>query len=162
MTIEKTRAKSDDTGKMPTFRRLRDVDRTVSPSGDDIRGRMVRDKDGHEIGKIETLLVDDAEGKIRLMEVASGGFLGFGETKSLIPIEAIARMTNEDVFISHTREHVAGAPRYDPDLVEADPGYFFGLYPYYGYPGYMGAAVTGPAPWITSWPGGAGTRGPGG
>jgi hypothetical protein len=34
--------------------------------------------------------------------------------------------------ISHTREHVAGAPRYDPDLVAEDAHDFFGLYPYYG------------------------------
>ncbi|MEO5966551.1 MAG: PRC-barrel domain-containing protein [Candidatus Limnocylindrales bacterium] len=118
---------------------------------------MVRDKDGQEIGKIDALLVDDAERKVRFMEIASGGFLGFGESKSLVPIEAITRMTNEDVFISHTREHVAGAPPYDPDLVAADPGYIVSLYPYYGYPGYMGVA-----PWISSWPGGVGTRGPGG
>ncbi len=38
--------------------------------------------------------------------------------------------------ISHTREHVAGAPRYDPDLVAEDAHDFFGLYPYYGYPNF--------------------------
>ncbi len=101
---------------------------------------MVRDKDEQEIGKIDALMVDDAEWKVRFMEIASGGFLSFGESKSFIPVEAIARMTDEDVFISHTREHVAGAPRYDQDLVlvEADPGYFFGLYPYYGIRGGLG------------------------
>lgn len=143
MAIEKTGAQSDDTaaaptlstGAAPTLRRLRDIDLTVSSSGEDIRGRMVRDKDGQEIGKIDALLVDDADQKVRLMEIASGGFLGFGESRSFIPIEAITRMTDEDVFISHTREHVAGAPRYDPDLVEFDPGYILDLYPYYGYPG---------------------------
>jgi len=30
--------------------------------------------------------------------------------------------------------NVAGAPRYDPDLVETRLDYFFNLYPYYGYP----------------------------
>ncbi len=153
MAIEKTRGQSDVTGTMPTLQRLSDIDRTVSSSDEDIRGRMVRDRDGQEIGKIDALLVDDPERKVRLMEVASGGFLGFGESKSFIPIEAITRITDADVFISHTREHVAGAPRYDPDLVEVDPGYIVSLYPYYGYPGYMGVA-----PWISTWPGGAGTR----
>jgi hypothetical protein len=68
------------------------------------------------------------------MEVASGGFLGLGESKSLIPVEAITRMTPDAVYIGHTREHVAGAPRYDPELVEGRLDYFFNLYPYYGYP----------------------------
>ena len=35
------------------------------------------------------------------------------------------------------REHVAGAPPYDPTLATVDASYFFGLYPYYGYQGYM-------------------------
>jgi hypothetical protein len=72
------------------------------------------------------------------MEVATGGFLGFGESKSFIPIDAITRMTPDEVYISHTREHVAGAPRYDPDLVPSDLHYFFNLYPYYGYPASFG------------------------
>jgi hypothetical protein len=67
------------------------------------------------------------------MEVASGGFLGLGESKSLIPVEAITRMTPDAVYIGHTREHVAGAPRYDPELVESRLDNFFNLYPYYGY-----------------------------
>jgi hypothetical protein len=71
--------------------------------------------------------------------VGSGGFLGLGESKSLIPIEAITRMTPDAVYIGHTREHVAGAPRYDPDLVPTDLHYFFNLYPYYGYPPSFGS-----------------------
>jgi hypothetical protein len=33
---------------------------------------------------------------------------------------------------------VAGAPNYDPAVVTDDAGYFFSLYPYYGYAGYTG------------------------
>jgi hypothetical protein len=95
---------------------------------------MAKDKDGHDLGTIEGLLIDEAERKVRFMEVASGGFLGLGESKSLIPVEAITRMTPDAVYIGHTREHVAGAPRYDPELVETRLDYFFNLYPYYGYP----------------------------
>lgn len=94
---------------------------------------MVKDKDGRDIGKIEHLLIDEGEQKVRFMEVGSGGFLGLGETKSFIPVEAITRITADDVYISPTREHVAGAPPYDPDLVANDSDYFSGLYPYYGY-----------------------------
>ena len=133
MTIEETGVHQNHTEPVPTLTRLRDEDKTVSSSDVDIRGRMVKDREGLELGKIEGLMVDDVAGKVRFMEVASGGFLGFGESKSFIPIEAITRITADDVYISHTREHVASAPRYDPDLVAEDAHYFFGLYPYYGY-----------------------------
>lgn len=94
---------------------------------------MVKDKDGRDIGKIDHFLIDDVEQKVRFIEIASGGFLGLGETKSFIPVEAITRITADDVYIGPTREHVAGAPHYDPDLVANVAGYFSGLYPYYGY-----------------------------
>jgi sporulation protein YlmC with PRC-barrel domain len=128
----------DHVTSVPTLSSLRDTDRTISSSDQDIRGRMVKDKDGRDLGRIEDLLVDDIERKVRFMEVATGGFLGFGESKSFIPIDAITRMTPDEVYISHTREHVAGAPRYDPDLVPSDLHYFFNLYPYYGYPASFG------------------------
>ncbi len=103
------------------------------------RGRMVKDKNGEDVGKIEHLLIDDAEQKVRFMEVASGGFLHLGETKSFIPVEAITRIDPDAVHISATREHVAGAPRYDPDLVLAEARHLFDLYPYYGYEGKLEA-----------------------
>ena len=133
MTIDKTAADQQDADKVPQLTRLRDTDRTVSSSDQDIRGRMAKDKDGHDLGTIEGLLVDEVERKIRFMEVGSGGFLGLGESKSLIPVEAITRVTPDAVYIGHTRAHVAGAPRYDPELVESRLDNFFNLYPYYGY-----------------------------
>ena len=134
MTTEKTAANQPDAEKVPQLVRLRDTDRTISRSDEDIRGRMAKDKDGHDLGTIEGLLIDEVERKVRFMEVGSGGFLGMGESKSLIPVEAITHLEPDAVYIGHTREHVAGAPTYDPDLVETRPDYFFNLYPYYGYP----------------------------
>ncbi len=135
MDVEDTTVSTADADREPTLENLHDIGRTVSSADEDIRGRMVKDKNGHNVGTIDGLLVDAAARKVRFMEVASGGFLGLGETKSLIPVEAITRITEHDVFIGHTREHVAGAPPYDPELVKEDAGYFFGLYPYYGYQG---------------------------
>ncbi len=125
----------------PTLHELQDLDRTVAIPDEDIRGRMVKDRDGHDLGTIDGLLVDAVGQKVRFMEVASGGILGLGETKSLIPVEAITRITNDEVYISHTREHVAGAPAYDPKLVREDSTYITGLYPYYGYERDEGSGV---------------------
>ena len=110
MPVEHTTVPGNDADGEPTLEKLHDIGRTVSSSEEDIRGRMVKDKDGHDVGTIDGLLVDAAAGKVRFMEVASGGFLGLGETKSLIPVEAITRITEHEVSIGHTREHVAGAP----------------------------------------------------
>jgi sporulation protein YlmC with PRC-barrel domain len=138
MTLNKATVHHDPADVVPMLSRLRDNDRTVAGSDEDIRGRMVRDKDGREVGKIECLLLDDVEQKVRFMEVASGGFLGLGETRSFIPIDAISRITDDDVFISHAREHVAGAPRYDPKLVTVDAQHVLDLYSYYGYQAHLG------------------------
>ncbi len=138
MTLDQTTTHHDDAQKSPTLSRLRDNAKTVSSSDEDVRGRMVKDKDGQDLGKIEGLMIDDEEHRVRFMEVATGGFLGFGERKSFIPVESITRITADEVHIDRARAHVAGAPSYDPAVVAEDAGYFFSLYPYYGYPGYMG------------------------
>ena len=135
MTAKRTPVHGDHADKVPALSRLHDSGQTVSASAEDIRGRMVKDKNGQDVGKIEHLLIDDVEQKVRFMEVASGGFLHLGEKKSFIPVEAITRIDADVVHISPDREHEAGAPSYDPDLVLADPGYFSDLYPYYGYEG---------------------------
>ena len=147
MTTEKTTADQQDAEKVPQLIRLRDADRTVSSSDEDIRGRMAKDKAGHDLGTIDGLLIDEAERKVRFIEVASGGFLGLGESKSLIPVEAITRVTPDAVYIGHTLQHVAGAPRYAPKLMHTELEYFFNLFPYYGYPpsfGRITPAVGGP------------------
>lgn len=115
--------------------KLSDTGKTVADSVDDIRGRKVKDKDGNDIGKVHDLLIDDREGKVRFLLVEHGGFLGIDATKSFIPVDAITRITADEVHINRTRDHVAAAPGYDPALVN-ELSYFNGIYGYYGYPPY--------------------------
>jgi sporulation protein YlmC with PRC-barrel domain len=116
--------------------RLSDSDLTLANRDEDIRARAVFDMAGEELGDVDDLLIDEAEHKVRFLEVASGGFLGLGATKFLIPVDAIRRITPVAVHISQSREHVAGAPRYDPALV--DQRYVSDVYGHYGYPPYWG------------------------
>ena len=125
--------------------KLSDSNLTVANPDEDIRGRQIVDRDGEDIGEIDDLLIDDRESKVRFMRVASGGFLGLGETKLMVPIDAVTRITDDAVHIDQTRERVARAPQYDPSLVDdsawADP-YWASTYGYYGYgpywaPGYV-------------------------
>jgi sporulation protein YlmC with PRC-barrel domain len=116
--------------------KLSDTNLTLASRAEDIRGRDVLDTAGDEIGKVDDLLIDEQEQKVRFLQVSSGGFLGLGATKFLIPVDAIMRMTEDAVYISHARERLAGAPRYDPSLV--DERYLGDVYGYYGYSPYWG------------------------
>ena len=124
-----------ETGKLV---RLSDTDQTVATGDEDVRGRDVKDRVGEDIGKIDDLLIDESENKVRFLVVASGGFLGIGADKSFIPIDVITGITADAVTIDQIREHVAGAPTYDPDLVD-DTSYYEGVYGYYGYAPFWGA-----------------------
>lgn len=129
------------TGKLVT---LGDSDLTVADPREDVRGRTVVDRNGGEIGHVDALLIDDRESKVRFLRVASGGFLGIGESTFLLPVDAITRITADQVVVDQTQERVAGAPAYDPDLVY-DQEYYGGLYGYYGYAPYWGPGYAYPA-----------------
>lgn len=125
-----------------TLSRLSETGQTVASDDEDIRGRKVKDKDGEDVGHVADLLIDDAEHKVRFLLVEHGGFLGIGETKSFIPVDAITRITADDVFVDQSRDRIAGAPRYDPDVVVDEAAYYGDVYGYYGYlpfwgPGYL-------------------------
>lgn len=132
--------------------KLGDTDQTVADPAEDIRDRDVIDRDGEDIGKVHALMIDEAEGKVRYLEVKGGGFLGIGDHTVLIPVDAITRIEDDKVHVDQTREHVAGGPIYDPELAQArtyweDASRYYGFGPYWGagyaYPGYpfYGAGV---------------------
>jgi CBS domain-containing protein len=119
-----------------TLLRLSDTDLTLADRSEDIRGRKALDMADEELGRIDDLLIDEREHKVRFLQVASGGVLGLGATKFLLPVDAIMRITSDAVYINQTREKIAGAPHYDPELV--DERYVGDLYGHYGYPPYWG------------------------
>ncbi|UZJ25164.1 PRC-barrel domain-containing protein [Rhodococcus antarcticus] len=130
-------------GDNASLHTLGDRGKTVDVPENDVRDRTVKDKDGKGIGTVADLLVDDREGKVRFLQVEHGGFLGFGETTTLIPVDAVTKITTSDVFVDQSRDRVAGAPGYDPDLVDDRP-YHSSIYGYYGYPPYWGAGYIYP------------------
>ncbi|WP_199516692.1 PRC-barrel domain-containing protein [Nucisporomicrobium flavum] len=123
--------------------KLSDSDQILADPGEDIRGRQVRDADGDDLGTVDDLLIDDGEGRVRFLRVAHGGILGFGATASFIPVDAVTRITDDTVYVGESRDRVAGAPGYDPELTEGSE-YFEQLYGYYGYMPYWGGAYLHP------------------
>lgn len=110
----------------------------VANATDDMRGRKVKDKDGKDFGRLHDVFIDEREHKPRFLLVDHDGFLGIGEKKSFIPVNAIWATTSDDVFLKDTHDHIAGAPGYEPDLIN-DHSYQSRIYAYYGYAAYWSA-----------------------
>lgn len=120
---------------------LRDTALTLADPADDLRGRKVVDRNGDEVGDVDGLIIDEKERRARFLQVGSGGFLGLGEKKQLVPVDAITAVDDEVVRINTERTHIAGGPIYDPEVVP-EPRYYEDLYGYYDYtpfwaPGYL-------------------------
>ena len=120
-----------------TLVRLADAGLELNDRAEDVRGRTVVDRNGDEVGKVDGLIVDEAERRVRFLEVGSGGFLGLGEKKQLVPVEAITRIDEHVVHITPERTRVAGGPAYDPDVVP-ERHYYEDIYGYYDYPPFWG------------------------
>ena len=116
---------------------------TLADEHMDIRDRKVVDVNGDEIGHVSDLFIDPDMRKVRMLEIRTGGFLGFGARHALLPVDAITSITTDTVHVNQTRQHVVTSPVYDPKLVFApthdawEPYYgYYGLSPYWGE-GYM-------------------------
>ncbi|MDY7087204.1 MAG: PRC-barrel domain-containing protein [Actinomycetota bacterium] len=127
-----------------TLMRLSDSDQMLADPTQDIRGRKVLDRDGNEIGKVDDLLIDTDGPKVRMIRVEHGGLFGIGATPFFIPVEAVDRVTDGEVGVDRPRVEVAGAPQYDPELVDKQET-FAELYNYYGYPPYGTPGYRSPA-----------------
>ena len=122
---------------------LSESDLMLADSKADIRGLKVLDQNGEEIGEVNDLLVDSAEQRVRFIKVKSGGFLGLGAETTFIPVDAVTEVTDHLVRVNQTREYIAGAPRYNPELVQDD--HYADLYGYYGYMPFWGTGYMYPA-----------------
>jgi sporulation protein YlmC with PRC-barrel domain len=115
-----------------TLMRLGDSGRLLADPDQDIRGRAVLDRDGHEIGQVGDLLIDPERRTVRLLVVEHGGLFGVGATPLFVPVETVRQVTGDEVHLDRTRVQVAEAPQYAPELVDRDDP-MTDLYGYYGF-----------------------------
>lgn len=125
---------------------LSDSDLKLDEAAQDIRGRMLADAQGQEIGEIKDLLVDAQERQVRFMVVGMGGFFGLGEKNVMVPIDAITAIDDDTVKVKEDGESVAGGPDYNPDLL-LDRDYHRDVYDWYGYPAFWTPGYTYPMYW---------------
>jgi sporulation protein YlmC with PRC-barrel domain len=131
--------------------KLSDTSFVFTDPAEDIRGRKVIVSNREEVGVVDDLFIDQGEEKVRFLEVSAGGFFGVGDTKFLLPVDVITGINADEVLIDKTREHVAGAPRYSPELV--DVRFLTNMFDYYGYkPYWKRAYVYPPYPYYSLMP----------
>ena len=131
------------TMQQPVLVNLDDTDLTIADPSEDIRGYKVSARDGDDIGKVEGLMIDGNDRKVRFLEVGAGGFLGIGERKFLIPVDAISRVEDDQVYVDRDRQHIIDSPAYDPAIAQK-PDFWESTYGYYGYVPYWGSGYAYP------------------
>ena len=72
-----------------------------------------------------------------------GGILGIGAKSVFVPVDLVTRVEDRKVRVGESRNRVAGARGYDPELVDADT-YFEKLHSYYGYRPYWSSGYRYP------------------
>ena len=87
---------------------------------DDVRGKDVYDPEGQRVGRVEDLYIDRQEREARFLEVGAGGFLGIGEKRFLVPVEAVVKVSEEWVAIEPGRtKKVEGPAPFDTKVAPA-------------------------------------------
>ncbi|MGE3539627.1 MAG: PRC-barrel domain-containing protein [Candidatus Tectimicrobiota bacterium] len=121
------------------LRRVSETEWPITAPDVDIRDRKVMDIAGEELGTVTDLLVDIREHRVQFIEVASGGFLGLGQTTFLLPVAAIVRIMDDTIYVTPTQQQVQQAPRYEPTMRQREDsalGHYADLHRHYNYPPY--------------------------
>jgi sporulation protein YlmC with PRC-barrel domain len=107
-----------------------------------LMGATIRNFADREVGKVDELLLDVPQGRIVDVVVSTGGFLGIGDEKSVVP-PSILQWDNagEVVHADATKEQLAAAPRFKAsEWPDQDANYVnkvygaFGATPYFAKP----------------------------
>jgi sporulation protein YlmC with PRC-barrel domain len=77
---------------------------------DDLCGKEVCDPHVQRMGRVEDLYVDRQEREVRYLEVGAGGFLGIGERRFLVPVEAVTRVAEDQIIVEPDRTEKADGP----------------------------------------------------
>jgi sporulation protein YlmC with PRC-barrel domain len=85
-------------------------------SASTIAGDEVCNMQDEQLGKIQDIMIDMAEGKIRYAVLASGGFLGMGDRLFAVPWKALKQDKEHRRFLLDVDvERLKNAPGFDKD-----------------------------------------------
>jgi sporulation protein YlmC with PRC-barrel domain len=126
MGTYKTEATTRPLGQLDSSHHLIESDR--------VEGTAVIDPKGVKIGTIERLMIDKLSGQVRYAVLASGGFLGLGESHHPLPWDVLNYNAEEGAYVVDLdRETLERAPHYlgrdEPDWSSRD--YNVRIFEYY-------------------------------
>ena len=91
---------------VPKLVKLSDSALRLHDRASDVRGLGVFNQNVDQIGSVEDFYVDTQEREVRFLEVGAGGFLGLGEKRFLIPVEAVTNFREGGVTVDQSREEI--------------------------------------------------------
>ncbi len=119
--------------EQPSLVRLSDTDFRLEAPEQDTRGLDVYDRDGDQIGSVKDLYVDEAERKVRFLNISGGGFLGIGEKHFLVPMEYVTEVGEVRITIEPGREKTTATPPFDTRVVPLNISHHRDVYNHYGH-----------------------------
>ncbi|SNY44448.1 PRC-barrel domain-containing protein [Arsukibacterium tuosuense] len=85
-------------------------------SADSITGDEVCNLQDEKLGKIQNIMLDTGEGKIRYAVLSAGGFLGMGDRLFAVPWKALKLdAENKRFLLDADAERIKNAPGFDKD-----------------------------------------------
>ncbi|WP_372625381.1 PRC-barrel domain-containing protein [Arsukibacterium sp.] len=85
-------------------------------SADSITGDEVCNMQDEKLGKIQNIMLDTTEGKIRYAVLSAGGFLGMGDRLFAVPWKALKLdAKNKRFLLNADAERIKNAPGFDKD-----------------------------------------------
>jgi hypothetical protein len=111
----------------------------------DIIGMTVKNRQDETLGKVSDFAVDLESGRIVVVVIASGGFLGMGQEFSAVPPTALGVNADRDALeLDTNKDQLSAAPRFKsnewPDFTE--PGYVGSVYRAYQVEPYFHTTAT--------------------
>jgi sporulation protein YlmC with PRC-barrel domain len=113
---------ADESGlsRVPMLIKMSDSGFGVNSRESDIRRLGVFNRNGEQIGSVEDFYVDTQEREVRFLEVGTGGFMGLGEKRFLIPVEAVTNFREGGVTVSESGEEISESPPFDTKIIPLD------------------------------------------
>jgi sporulation protein YlmC with PRC-barrel domain len=108
-------------------------------------GTPVKNLQDEKLGKVENFVVDISSGRIVVVIISSGGFIGMGDELSAVPPTALQFNAEHDTLrLDASKEMLASSPHFKstewPDL--SRPGYAGGVYRAYRVEPYFATMAT--------------------
>ncbi len=111
------------------------TDRSLMLSTSSLKNTKIVNLDGEDLGNLEDIMLNVADGDIAYAVVSFGGFLGMGDKHFAVPWDALTVDTDEHrIVLDVDRERLENAPGFDKDAwpTTADDTWLHDLHQHYG------------------------------